>query len=78
MATTEHTINDAIAELAAQTTIRVARLKCRAVRNYATACWNLGSRRPDILIAEPHTAPVVIETEVLPRSVQSKPKRYQD
>ena len=65
MATTEHTINDAIAELLRQT--RYAWRDSNVVRSETTQLLaGSKSRRPDILIAEPHTAPVVIETEVLP------------
>ena len=65
MATTEHTINDAMAELLRKT--RYAWRDSNVVRSETTQLF-AGSRslRPDILIAEPHTAPVVVETEVLP------------
>jgi len=65
VATTEHTINDAIAELLRGT--RFAWRDSNVVRSESTRLL-AGSpgRQPDILIAEPHTAPVVIETEVLP------------
>ncbi len=65
MATTEHTINDAIAELLRGT--RYAWRNSNVVRSESTRllAGSPGSQ-PDILIAEPHTAPVVIETEVLP------------
>ena len=65
MATTEHTINDAIAEL-----LRGTRWAWRGqdvVRSETTQLLaESGGLRPDILILEPYTAPVVIETEVLP------------
>ena len=65
MATTEHTINDALAELLRQT--RHAWRDSNVVRSESTQLLaGSPSRQPDILIAEPHTAPVVIETEVLP------------
>ena len=65
MATTEHTINDAIAELLRGT--RWAWRDSKVVRSETTQLLaGSRSRRPDILIAEPHTAPVVIETEVIP------------
>ena len=65
MATTEHTINDALAELLRQT--RYAWRDSNVVRSESTQLLSGSpSRQPDILIAEPHTAPVVIETEVLP------------
>lgn len=65
MATTEHTINDAIAELLRGT--RYAWRGETVVRSETTQLL-AASRglRPDILVTEPHTAPVVIETEVLP------------
>ncbi len=65
MATTEHTINDAIAEL-----LRGTRWAWRGddvVRSETTGLLaESGGLRPDILILEPYTAPVVIETEVMP------------
>ena len=65
MATTEHTINDAIAALLRKT--RYAWRDSNVVRSETTQLLAASkSRRPDILVAEPHTAPVVIETEVLP------------
>ncbi len=72
MATTEHTINDAIAKLLRKT--RYAWRDSNVVQSESTQLL-AGSRRhqPDILIAEPHTAPVIIETEVLPAvSVESE------
>ena len=72
MATTEHTINDTIAELLRMT--RYVWRDTNVVRSETTQLLaGSKSRRPDILIAEPHTAPVVIETEVLPAvSVESE------
>ena len=65
MATTEHTINDAIAALLRKT--RYAWRDSKVVRSETTQLFaGSKSRRPDILIAEPHTAPVVVETEVQP------------
>ena len=65
MATTEHTINDAIAALLRGT--RHAWRAADVVRSESTQLFaSSKSRQPDILIAEPHTAPFVIETEVLP------------
>ena len=65
MATTEHTINDAIAALLRKT--RYAWRDSNVVRSETTQLFaGSKSRRPDILIAEPHTAPVVVETEVQP------------
>ena len=65
MATTEHTINDAIAELLRGT--RWAWRGSDVVRSETTQLLaESGGLRPDILVTEPYTAPVVIETEVLP------------
>ena len=65
MATTEHTINDAIAELLRGT--RWAWRGQSVVRSETTRLLAESSGlRPDILVTEPYTAPVVIETEVLP------------
>ena len=65
MATTEHTINDAIAELLRGT--RWAWRGDEVVRSETTQLLaESGALRPDILVTEPYTAPVVIETEVLP------------
>ena len=65
MATMEHTINDAIAELLRGT--RYAWRGPNVVHSEETQLLaGSSSRRPDILVTEPHTAPVVIETEVLP------------
>ncbi|MCY4070524.1 MAG: hypothetical protein OXG60_04455 [Chloroflexi bacterium] len=65
MATTEHTINDAIAELLRKT--RYAWRGDSVVRSETTQLLaESRGLRPDILVTEPHTAPVVIETEVLP------------
>ncbi len=65
MATTEHTINDAIAELLRGT--RYAWRGQSVVRSETTGLLAGASlRRPDILVVEPYTSPVVIETEVMP------------
>ncbi len=65
MATTEHSINDAIAELLRGT--RYAWRGDNVVRSETTQLLAESSGlRPDILVTEPYTAPVVIETEVLP------------
>ena len=65
MATTEHSINDAIADL-----LRGTRFAWRGedvVRSETTGLLaEAGGLRPDIVIHEPYTAPVLIETEVLP------------
>jgi hypothetical protein len=64
MATTEHTINDAIAQA-----LRSTRHGWNAkgvVRSENTATLTGNNRRPDILVTEAGVSPVVIETEVLP------------
>jgi hypothetical protein len=64
MATTEHTINDALAGI-----LRETRRAWRApdvVRSENTGMLKGSSERPDILVSEPTVSPVVIETEVLP------------
>ena len=64
MATTEHTINDAIAGL-----LRETRRSWRAgdvVSSENTGMLKGSSGRPDILVTEPLVSPVVIETEVMP------------
>lgn len=64
MATTEHTINDALAEVLRGT--RRAWRGSDIVRSENTGMLKGGSGRPDILVLEPNVSPVVIETEVLP------------
>ena len=65
MQTTEHTINDVIAELLRGT--RFAWRGDEVVRSETTGLLaEAGGLRPDILVFEPYTAPVVIEAEVLP------------
>jgi hypothetical protein len=64
MATTEHTINDALAELLRGT--RRAWRDTDIVSSENTGQIKGGNARPDILVAEPNVSPVVIETEVLP------------
>ncbi|MHB1865670.1 MAG: DNA methyltransferase family protein [Candidatus Saccharimonadales bacterium] len=64
MGTTEHSINDAIAEIL-QTTRR-AWLDSDIVRSENTGQIKGSTARPDILVLEPNVSPVVIETEVLP------------
>lgn len=65
MATTEHSINDCIAEL-----LRGTRWAWRGddvVRSETTGLLaESAGKRPDIMILEPYTAAVVIESEVLP------------
>ena len=64
MATTEHTINDAIAGLLRET--KYAWRGSRVVRSENTGLFKGSNIRADILISESNTSPVVIETEVLP------------
>jgi len=64
MVTTEHTINDAIAELLRQT--RRLWRENHIVCSENTGMLRDSHRRPDILITEPNVSPVVIETEVFP------------
>ncbi len=65
MATTEHSINDALAALLRGT--RWAWRGDAVVRSETTGLLAESKlRRPDILVLEPYTSPVVIETEVVP------------
>ena len=64
MATTEHTINDALAAVLRET--RRAWSASSVVSSENTGMLKGSSRRPDILIIEANVSPVVIETEVLP------------
>ena len=64
MATTEHTVNDAIAQA-----LRITRHGWSAkdvVRSENTGTLAGSNKRPDILITEAGVSPVVIETEILP------------
>lgn len=64
MATTEHTINDAVAEILRGT--RRAWRDSDIVSSENTGQIKGSTARPDILVTEPSVSPVVIETEVLP------------
>ena len=64
MARTEHTINDAVAELLRGT--RRAWRDEKVVTSEDTGRLKDTSGRPDILVIEPNVSPVVIETEVFP------------
>ena len=66
MATTEHTINDALAGVLRGT--RRAWQQSNVVRSENTGMLKGSNERPDILVIEPTVSPVVIETEVLPAS----------
>src|SRR5260370_8733589 len=64
MAVTEHTINDALAEV-----LRTKRHLWRSdkvVSSENTAMVKGTNERPDILVIEPNVSPVVIGTKVLP------------
>jgi len=64
MPRTEHTINDALAELLRGT--RRAWRDGQVVTSEDTGQLRDTSGRPDILVIEPNVCPVVIETEVFP------------
>jgi len=70
MATTEHTINDALAEVLTETR-SLWRFK-GVVRSENIDVLKSSGKRPDILITEPNVSPVILETEILPAiSVES-------
>jgi len=64
MATTEPTINDALAEILRQT--RHAWSAAGVVRSENSGMLRGSSGQPDILVVEANVSPVTIETEVLP------------
>jgi hypothetical protein len=64
MATTEHTINDALAEALRRT--RHTWRDSKIISSENTGMLKGNHARPDILILEANVSPVVIETEVLP------------
>ena len=64
MATTEPTINDALAEVLRET--RRAWQQSDVVHSEKTGMLKGSNERPDILVIESNVSPVVIETEVLP------------
>jgi len=64
MATTEHSINDALAEVLRTT--RRAWQSAHAISAEKTGMLKGSNKRPDILVIEPHVSPVVIETEISP------------
>ena len=64
MPTTEHTINDALAEVL-RTTRHVWATE-GVISSENTGILKHASKRPDILVTEPNVSPVVIETEVMP------------
>ena len=70
MPTTEHTINDALAEVLRKT--RHAWRYSDIVRSENTGMLRESAGRPDILVIETSASPVAIEVEVLPaNSVES-------
>jgi len=70
MATTEHTINDALAGVLMETR-SLWRFK-GVVRSENIDVLKSSGKRPDILITEPNVSPVIVETEILPAiSVES-------
>lgn len=64
MATTEHTLNDALA--AVLRTTRRAWANSEVVRSENSGMLIGSTARPDILVLEANVSPVVIETEVFP------------
>ena len=64
MATTEHTMNDALATLLRKT--KGAWSTAGVISSENTKTLKNSTGRPDILIQEPGISPVTIETEVLP------------
>jgi len=64
MATTEPTINDALAAVLMETR-SLWRFK-GAVRSENIDVLKGSGKRPDILITEPNVSPVIVETEILP------------
>ena len=66
MATHEHTINDALAEVLRGT--RRVWQQSNVVSSENTGMLRGSNERPDILVTEPNVSPVVIETEILPAS----------
>ena len=64
MATTEHTINDALAEALRRT--RHIWQEPDVITSESTSTLRAGGGRPDILVTEPNVSPVVIETEIMP------------
>ncbi|MDY6917913.1 MAG: hypothetical protein SVP26_08245 [Chloroflexota bacterium] len=70
MATTEHTINDALAEVLTETR-SLWRYK-GVVKSENIDVLKSSGKRPDILITEPNVSPVIVETEIVPAvSVES-------
>lgn len=64
MPTTEHTINDALADVLRGT--RRAWRHVNVIRSETTSTIKGNQAQPDILVVEPNVSPVVIETEIYP------------
>jgi hypothetical protein len=74
MATTEQTINDALAAVLMETR-SLWRYK-GVVRSENVDVLKGGGKKPDILITEPNVSPVIVETEILPaQTVESDAKQ---
>ena len=73
MATTEHTINDALAAILRDTR-RIWQLS-RAISSENTGMLKGTAARPDIVIQEPNVCPVIIETELLPATTVEQEAR---
>ena len=74
MATTEHTINDSLAEVLKETR-SLWRFK-GVVRAENIDVLKGSGKRPDILVTEPNVSPVIVETEIIPAtSVEADAKQ---
>ena len=74
MATTEHTINDALAAVLMET--RSLWRQIGVVKSENIDVLKGSGKKPDILITEPNVSPVIVETEILPaNSVESDAKQ---
>ena len=76
MATTEHTINDALAAVLRETR-RAWSSASGVVSSENTGMLKGSSKRPDILVLEANVSPVVIETEVLAAVTSAAPVSFQ-
>jgi len=74
MATTEHTINDVLAE-ALMETRGLWRYK-GVVKSENIDVLMSGGKRPDILITEPNVSPVIVETEIVPAILVESDARH--
>ena len=74
MATTEQTINDALAGVLMETR-SLWRYK-GVIKSENVDVLKGSGKKPDILITEPNVSPVIVETEILPaNSVESDAKQ---